>query len=204
MRHSRKSRRTFSLPDILPFIVGGAAIIVAVPLAILLSAASSRYAEAKKYEVTPTAAVSLEAEPREAPAPTPEDTPERRSPSHGMRRSSSQRRTLISSLASSITRRGASRSRDKPPSSRSSLTVASPTSSRIRSRRSSFRNTATFGSSPPLPTYTRRSRARHSITRSCTHTTPRSLSSRRRPCFSPQVHITSTLPLSSEIIIFVK
>lgn len=76
MRHSRKSRRAFSLPDVLPFIVGGAAILVAVSLAILLSAASSRYAEAKKYEVTPTAAVSLEAEPREAPAPTTEAAPE--------------------------------------------------------------------------------------------------------------------------------
>ena len=36
MRHSRKSRRAFSLPDVIPFIVGGAAILVAVPLAILL------------------------------------------------------------------------------------------------------------------------------------------------------------------------
>lgn len=80
MKHSRKSRRAFSLPDILPFIVGGAAILVAVPLAILLSAASSRCAEAKKYEVTPTAAVSLEEEPREAPAPTTEATPEREEP----------------------------------------------------------------------------------------------------------------------------
>lgn len=42
--------------------------------------AKQYYAEAKKYEVTPTAAVSLEAEPREAPAQTPEATPEREEP----------------------------------------------------------------------------------------------------------------------------
>ena len=77
MEHKRHGRRGLEWTDILPFIVGGADILVAVPLAILLSAASSRYAEAKKYEVTPTAAVSLEAERREAPTPTTEDTPER-------------------------------------------------------------------------------------------------------------------------------
>ena len=83
MEHKRHGRRGLEWTDILPFIVGGADILVAVPLAILLSAASSRYAEAKKYEVTPTAAVSLEAERREAPTPTTEDTPERGGAGYG-------------------------------------------------------------------------------------------------------------------------
>ena len=202
MAHKRHGRRALGWTDALPFIVG-AIILVAVPLLILLSLAASRYASAISG-VSTSAAVSSPAAASATPAPTSEATPE---PEEAVSRYAAVGLTeedayILACLVYHEAR--ASRSRDKPPSSRSCLTVASPTSSRIRSRRSYFRNTATFGSSPPLPIYTRRSRARHSIARSCTHTTPRSLSSRRRPCFSPRVHITSTLPLSSEIIIFAK
>ena len=200
MEHKRHGRRGLEWVDALPFLAG-AIILVAVPLVFILSYASSRYAAA--ICGSPSAEVSSPAASA-TPTPTPEATQE---PEEAVCRYEAVGLTeedayILACLVYHEAR--ASRSRYKPPSSRSCLTVASPTSSRIRSRRSSFRNTATFGSSPPLPTYTRRSRARHSITRSCTHTTPRSLSSRRRPCFSPRVHITSTLPLSSEIIIFAK
>ena len=55
---------------------------------------------------------------------------------------------VYTSLASPITRRGASRSRDRSPLSRSRSIGACPTTSRIRSRRSYFRSTAMYGSSP--------------------------------------------------------
>ena len=64
-----------------------------------------------------------------------------RRPSPGTPVSKSATRTFTPSLASPITRRGASRSRDRSPLSRSRSIGACPTTSRIRSRRSYFRST---------------------------------------------------------------
>lgn len=74
MKHSRPARRAFALTDVFPFVLG-AIILVAVPLIITLSLATSRYASA----ISPPAAVSTPAA-SEIPTPTPEDTPEPEEP----------------------------------------------------------------------------------------------------------------------------
>ena len=74
MEHKRHGRRGLEWADALPFLAG-AIILVAVPLVIIISYASSRYAAAMSG-VSPSAAVSYPAAASATPAPTPEATPE--------------------------------------------------------------------------------------------------------------------------------
>lgn len=53
----------------------------------------------------------------------------------------------------------------KPKGVPGTVVYIHPAISRMRSRRSYFRNTATYGNSPPLRTSTRRSRTRSNISR---------------------------------------
>ena len=74
MEHKRHGRRGLEWADALPFLAG-AIILVAVPLVIIISYASSRYAAAMSG-VSPSAAVSYPAAASATPAPTSEATPE--------------------------------------------------------------------------------------------------------------------------------
>ena len=74
MEHKRHGRRGLEWADVLPFLAG-AIVLVAVPLVIIISYASSRYAAAMSG-VSPSAAVSYPAAASATPAPTPEATPE--------------------------------------------------------------------------------------------------------------------------------
>ena len=78
MRHKRHSRRAVGLTDALPFITG-AIILVAVPVAILVSFASSRFASAMSG-VSPTAELSSPAAESATPEPPPEFTAEPEEP----------------------------------------------------------------------------------------------------------------------------
>ena len=83
--------------------------------------------------------------------------------------------------------------RGRSPLSRSCSIGACPTTSRIRSRRSYFRSTATYGSSPPLHISTQRSRRKRSTRPSMPHSRRRSLSSLSIRCTFPRGPITTVL-----------